>query len=399
MRARKYARHVPELSESAWRRRGVLDTSLGSGWTSTRPQVGVPGLALGRPASESAGSPASPARLLERGVALVLLGIAAPVLAALLLFVLLADGRPVLYRGERLGLRRKPFRMLKVRTLRREAEKRTAERLLDARDHLEILGGRFLRDSRLDELPQLWNIVRGEMSFVGPRPERERVCRTLCTSIPGYGRRFEVRPGLLGPAQIFTPHATPKRIRAWLDNAWSRREHGTAELVGLTVFTALTTLRKAARWAYDAIRDDLLRLRVLQGHPERRRLRRVRPGAAHAFLLLGEGPGLHGRVLDLNEEAMLVTAPRAMPVGRTLDLVVAQEIAPGPTGARLRHARCTAVIRQCRAGRGGYRLVLEFLPSNDRSHYVLHQYLLRNALVCPREPGVTREREASLSFS
>ncbi|MGH7151895.1 MAG: sugar transferase, partial [Planctomycetota bacterium] len=97
----------------------------------------------------------------ERTLAAFLLLLCVPVLALVMLAVLVSDGRPVLYRSRRLGRWKRPFDMFKIRTLRRGAHLLTGARLLKKTDGLAIRGGHFLRDTRLDELPQLWNIVRG----------------------------------------------------------------------------------------------------------------------------------------------------------------------------------------------------------------------------------------------
>lgn len=377
----------------------VVKPGKSSEWAGPRPQAGEPALFPVRHVedSEEAALAAPRARTYERVLALALLVLVLPLLGAMLLFVLLADGRPALYRGERLGLRRRPFLMYKVRTLRREASQRTSERLLDARDRLEIRGGRFLRDTRLDELPQLWNIVRGEMSFLGPRPEREAICRLHCRTLHGYASRFAVLPGMLGPSQLFTPHATDKRIRAWLDNAWRCRERSFGEFVGLTAYTALVAARKVAARALESGRNDFWRSRVLRRYREQRRLRRVSLEDAAALLVPDGGRERETRAwpVDLNEEAILVRSPRSLRVGTRARIWLALEIGGGRSGARIRWASCDVVVCQRRRFSGGHALVLQYQPTGARSQYVLHQYFLRNALACPRARVVRGGRRAS----
>jgi len=138
------------------------------------------------------------------GAALVLL---APVLAACALLVLLGSGgRPVLYRGARVGRAGRTFTMLKFRTLAPDAEHRLGPFLgpelarLTAGEVTRV--GRALRATSLDELPQLINVVRGDMSLVGPRPIRPAFFEALCLEIPAYWQRLVVRPGLTGFAQL-----------------------------------------------------------------------------------------------------------------------------------------------------------------------------------------------------
>src|SRR5262245_20269034 len=102
----------------------------------------------------------------ERAFALVLLVLCAPLIALIALAIRLTAGSPAFHRGTRLGRGKRHFQMLKLRTLHLGSERVTRGELVSQRHNLTIRGGRFLRDTRLDELPQLWNIVRGEMSFV-----------------------------------------------------------------------------------------------------------------------------------------------------------------------------------------------------------------------------------------
>jgi lipopolysaccharide/colanic/teichoic acid biosynthesis glycosyltransferase len=140
--------------------------------------------------------------LLIAGTALLLLSIVAAVIA---LVVLVTSGRPLLYGGERVGRYGRIFRMRKFRTLRPDAESRLGPYYgaeLDARTPAEVTRvGRWLRASQLDEVPQLWNVLRGDMSIVGPRPIRPRFFEELCAEIPSYWQRLVVRPGLTGFAQ------------------------------------------------------------------------------------------------------------------------------------------------------------------------------------------------------
>ena len=136
------------------------------------------------------------------GTALVLLS---PIALLIAVVVLTTSGRPLLYGGERVGRYGNVFRMRKFRTLRPDAESRLgpyhgAE--LDERTPTEVTRvGRWLRASQLDEVPQLWNVLRGDMSVVGPRPIRPRFFEELCEEIPMYWQRLVVRPGLTGFAQ------------------------------------------------------------------------------------------------------------------------------------------------------------------------------------------------------
>ncbi len=133
--------------------------------------------------------------------ALALLLALAPVMLAVALLILLTDGGPVLYAQERTGQGGRTYRIRKFRTMRRDAERRGAAWATDG-DPRVLPVGRFLRKARLDELPQLWNVLRGDMSLVGPRPEREVFVRELEARFPLFRLRELAKPGLSGWAQL-----------------------------------------------------------------------------------------------------------------------------------------------------------------------------------------------------
>jgi exopolysaccharide biosynthesis polyprenyl glycosylphosphotransferase len=151
-------------------------------------------------------------RLIDLLGALVLLVVLSPVLLLVGLAILFSMGRPVLFGQERLGTNMVPFTVHKFRTMVRDAEAESGPVLADEEDPRVTPVGRFLRRFRLDELPQLVNIVTGEMSFVGPRPERAFFVDDFVRDIPGYRERFRIKPGVTGLAQVSGGYATtPER--------------------------------------------------------------------------------------------------------------------------------------------------------------------------------------------
>jgi Undecaprenyl-phosphate glucose phosphotransferase len=141
-------------------------------------------------------------RAFDLALASLALLLLAPVLLAVALAVWIGSGRPVLYGQERMGLDGRVFRMLKFRTMVREAERESGPVWTRPDDPRRTRLGAFLRRRGLDELPQLLNVLRGEMSLVGPRPERPAFIEQFRREIPGYMRRHKVRSGLTGWAQI-----------------------------------------------------------------------------------------------------------------------------------------------------------------------------------------------------
>lgn len=125
-----------------------------------------------------------------------------PLMALVAVIVWLDSGSPILLRQIRLGMRGRPFVMHKFRTMRRDAESEGRAIWATRNDERVTRVGRVLRRSRLDELPQLWDVVRGAMSLIGPRPERPEFVEQLATELPLYRARTLVRPGISGWAQV-----------------------------------------------------------------------------------------------------------------------------------------------------------------------------------------------------
>jgi lipopolysaccharide/colanic/teichoic acid biosynthesis glycosyltransferase len=150
--------------------------------------------------------------------------LALPIALVIALAQLATSGRPVLYRGERVGRRGHFFQMLKFRTMRPGAEQRIGQYLgkeLVEATEVELTGlGRWLKASQLDEIPQLWNVLRGDMSFVGPRPIRPRFFAELAHDLPAYWQRLVVRPGLTGFAQIRRGYETSMAEKLAHDLEW-----------------------------------------------------------------------------------------------------------------------------------------------------------------------------------
>lgn len=140
-------------------------------------------------------------RLLDIAVSVVLLIVCIPIMLVIAVAVRLESRGPALFRQTRTGLNGRQFEILKFRSMRADAEK-TGPQWTSARDPRITKIGRLLRILRLDELPQLINVIKGEMSFIGPRPERPVFIRELEKQIPFYDLRQLVRPGITGWAQV-----------------------------------------------------------------------------------------------------------------------------------------------------------------------------------------------------
>ena len=159
--------------------------------------------------------------ILFSSVFLILLS---PLALLIALLMLITSGHPVLYRGQRVGRGGHFFEMLKFRTLKPGAEERIGQYLgaeLVERTDIELTRiGRWLKASQLDEIPQLWNVLRGDMSFVGPRPIRPRFFTGLAHDLPAYWQRLVVRPGLTGFAQVRRGYETSMAEKLSHDLEW-----------------------------------------------------------------------------------------------------------------------------------------------------------------------------------
>jgi lipopolysaccharide/colanic/teichoic acid biosynthesis glycosyltransferase len=146
--------------------------------------------------------------VVEWVLALFLLVLAMPVLVVAALLVKLTSPGPAIYSQTRLGKNGRLYRVHKIRTMYHNCEKLSGPQWSYPGDPRVTTLGRFLRRTHIDELPQLWNVLRGEMSLVGPRPERPEIAKTLEGPVPGYRHRLLVRPGVTGLAQVSVPADT-----------------------------------------------------------------------------------------------------------------------------------------------------------------------------------------------
>lgn len=163
-----------------------------------------------------------------------------PLMVLILIAIRVETGRPILYRQVRTGLRGKPFWMLKFRSMVQDAEQGEA-RWAQQGDPRITRVGRWIRRFRLDELPQLFNVLRGEMSLVGPRPERPELCALLEKEVPLFALRHSVRPGITGWAQV------KYRYGASVEESKTKLEYDLFYIKHLSSFLDLAILFETAK--------------------------------------------------------------------------------------------------------------------------------------------------------
>ena len=215
-------------------------------------------------------------RILDVAASLAGLVLSFPLSVLAALLVRLDSPGPIFYRQVRTGQNGAPFTLIKFRTMRRDAEAATGAVWAEKFDTRITRTGRFLRATRLDEIPQLLNVLRGEMSLVGPRPERPEFVATLTAQIPFYQERLLVPPGITGWAQIQYPYAASveaARLKLQFDLYYIKHMSLALDLTILlkTVKTILVGMRHSAdepAAQQPALgEDDPGPLRVLPGAP------------------------------------------------------------------------------------------------------------------------------------
>ena len=197
--------------------------------------------------------PTSPVskRCVDLAIALPTAILALPFLGVLAIAIKLADSGPVFYRQRRIGERGREFRVLKLRTMVPDAEAAGPQWCAPEDSRITRLG-KALRRTHLDELPQLWNVLRGEMTLVGPRPERPEIVNELERRFPHYTRRHLVKPGITGWAQLRCGYAGSELGTAWKlchDLFYVKRRSVLADLLII-----VETLFEAGRDAHRALR-------------------------------------------------------------------------------------------------------------------------------------------------
>jgi len=311
-----------------------------------------------------------------------ILVLAAPLMAVLAGLLLATQGRPVIYRGERLGKNRKPFEIYKFRTLHEGAERITQNCVLPARSSEETMLGALLRECRLDELPQLFNVLEGSMNMFGPRPVRPGIAEITSREFEGYEQRFSVRPGIFGSTQAAMTHRTPKRLRASYNSRLLRTkariwvEPLAMSVIGINAVMRLIVL--VAERLYSLVKAGHVR--------EQRKGRRVRRTDTTLFVCSGSMELACGQLIDINDHAFLFEPDPGVMISEGQHDFVLRRTAG--LFRRPRIARCRGIVR-VHPGRHGLSrdpgampgyIVFYGLTSRFNA-YMIDKYFLVNALV------------------
>jgi sugar transferase (PEP-CTERM system associated) len=180
-------------------------------------------------------------RLLDLACGVLGLTLSLPIMAAVAIAVKLSSKGPVLYHQTRVGRMSKPFEVLKFRSMNCDAERDNGAQWAVKNDPRVTRVGRFIRKYRLDELPQFINVIRGDMSFIGPRPERPEFVQDLRKTIPYYDERHSVRPGITGWAQVQYEYG------ASVEDAFNKLEYDLFYLKNVSLTFDLAILFRTVR--------------------------------------------------------------------------------------------------------------------------------------------------------
>jgi sugar transferase (PEP-CTERM system associated) len=223
--------HVNEISTFLERETGRVDLdSVNPSWL-----IFSDGFSSGRRLSSFA------KRLFDLAASALLLVLGAPLVALAAIAVKLESGGPVFFRQSRVGLYGEPFEIVKLRSMRKDAESAGQAVWAEKNDPRITRVGRIIRKLRIDELPQVWNVLRGKMSFVGPRPERPQFVAQLEAELPYFAERHMVKPGITGWAQINYPYG------ASLEDARHKLEYDLYYAKNYTPFLDVLILLQTVR--------------------------------------------------------------------------------------------------------------------------------------------------------
>lgn len=327
------------------------------------------------------------------------------IIAVIYILFLIRVGSPrpsFLYSGIRLGRDFKPFTMYKVRTLLPDPEYEELGVILPPGSGRELPMGRLLRESRLAELPQLWNVLRGDMNLVGPRPLRPAVYKQIKSELPNFDSRFQVKPGLTGYAQFLTPPHTPKRVRFAIDNYYITRDPSPGKNLFLVAWTIREVIRKSLTSMFRQVTTRMKIMRHRGSGIEERKLQRKR--FKHIWVQMSDASFSNSgeiscpadpkmcspsqqhfsltHIYDISSQALSFYSSRHYPLNSTLYfyLVGCKECKTG----RKKKARCIGTVYKKypeKPGSGtGSRYVVFYEPLSPTHRYLVDHYVLHETV-------------------
>jgi len=324
----------------------------------------------------------------NRVVSFCLITLGLPFFLIISIIIKLKDPGPIFYRGTRLGLNKVPFEMYKFRTLPVGAQSILGARLVTPKDFRLSWFSKFLRDTRLDELPQLFNVLKGDMDLIGPRPLRPEIYEKYCKHIPNYELRFLVRPGLIGYSQLCTPHSAPKRIRALIDNTSIRLKRSLAWDILIIIVTGLAVLRKIILLLVDGFWKHVVNERILRKYKDRRVYDRIKQGKSYVRIYHPTGAILSVLPIeDINEEYFRVKTNGSLDMNVLKDQLNAEIVRVIRKRRRYRRkvAGVKIVLEKYYSGGSNGSTVTHYIfgyiPNGQYNRYIIDQYFLLKSVL------------------
>ncbi|WP_051927376.1 sugar transferase [Ruegeria halocynthiae] len=302
-------------------------------------------------------------RVYNASISALLLFMVLPLLVLISLALIATQSRPIFYRGKRVGRDGKLFDIYKFRTLdTAKAAQLTKDKVLPAGSGLETPLGAFLRETRLDELPQLFNVLKGDMNICGPRPLRPEIADLLGSEVRGFSARLNVKPGLLGPTQALMSHGTSKAIRGRLNAAMcSKPVSYKCEFEMIVLVGACVMARSVSKLV-----SRLFRRKAAAATPGRARDRAAKAGVAVSYRC---AESVAYPVLRIDDECLIVPDTCAEGAGK---LVIAL-----PDGTR----RVASIMSEKQDSLAPGQIVMRYRPGSDYSHHILERYLKQSVVV------------------
>jgi lipopolysaccharide/colanic/teichoic acid biosynthesis glycosyltransferase len=317
---------------------------------------------------------------LTLSILLIIFGI--PIFLLIAFIIKAKVGGPIFYTGVRLGINKRPFTMYKFRTLPVGIQKITEKELYSYKHGRLPFISKFLRETRLDELPQLFNILKFEMDFIGPRPERPEIYKNMCKEIKDYDLRFVVRPGLIGYSQLFTPHSSPKRIRTLIDNRSVSLKRSVIWDVVLILLTIFVVFKIFFKMLFEFFWKNIVKIEILRLYTEKRSLDRIRQKEVRVSILAPckkkeEGNGV---LADINEEYFKMLTKKRLESGEHLYLLQKNIYMKRKTKRKVVVFKGD-IFKVFESDKGNYVYIIRYEPLTPLNRYLVDQYFLNKSMV------------------
>jgi len=325
-----------------------------------------------------------PERWLDFLLSLTLLIIGSPLFLVIAIAIKLTDSGPVFYKQPRLGYQKRLFDIYKFRTLIPDADKIIGAEVLNT-SHIILVTriGKLLRNTRLDELPQLLNILKGEMLFIGPRPQRPEIYERFGRHIKNYDKRFTVKPGLIGFPQLFLPHGAPKNIQSRIDNLFLKIRQNYFWEISLILFTILNALKRSIICTHLFL-NNFFKEKLQRSYAEKRVIERVKTKEG-AFLSIWEdnlkygGDGETLKILDINDKAFSFMSRKKLNLQDPLIYKIVVNFKVYGKFKR-KTVLCKGFLFREHQEENSFYYVIFYEPLTPLNAYKAHQYLLQESM-------------------